>query len=81
MAKYIIFQRRGGRELLPVIFPEGENHDDMASVIQNDTGALRPLSAGFVKIQDGALKAYGTSPSLKLASRGEDSLILSDLLG
>lgn len=61
--KYIIVSGPDGE--MPVIFPRAYYHSDVA-------GRFAPaevVSAGFVRLSEGATECYGGSSSLKIVSR------------
>lgn len=58
------------------VFPNFLAHKDIAK-----TSFLMPISAGFVKIENGEVNCYGKSISLKLESREKDKELLSLFLG
>lgn len=64
--KYIIFEKDE-----PVIFSALINHRDMAQMV-----GKKPVSAGFVHLQDGEFGAGGSSFTLNLDSRPEDTEII-----
>lgn len=79
--KYIVTKQSDGKEEI-FIFPNSVNHDVMAESIkrmknQNHGDWRRviriPISAGFIE----GGKCVGKSETLKLASRAEDSKLLS----
>ena len=73
--KYIIFIRAGME--FPVLIP---NHFVSHNEIQGNF-ADKPVSAGFFKIADGKVTAYGQSISLKLESRAGDSSLIAKQFG
>jgi hypothetical protein len=65
--KYAILRPDGG-ELPPLLFPEYMQHSHMAQSVPATV-----VSAGRVSLEDGRTIAKGTSSSLNVASREEDS--------
>jgi hypothetical protein len=68
--KYVMLQLDGG-ELLPLLFPEFMQHDQMAQSVPATV-----VSAGHVHLEDGRIIARGASSSLDVLSREEDSGII-----
>jgi hypothetical protein len=65
--KYVMLRLDGG-ELLPLLFPEFMQHSHVAQSVPATV-----VSAGRVSLEDGRTIAKGTSSSLNVASREEDS--------
>ncbi len=65
--KYVMLKLDGG-ELLPLLFPEFMQHSDMASSVPATV-----VSAGRVYLENGHIVARGSSSSLGVSSREEDS--------
>lgn len=61
-AKYIVFD--DPLNFVAVVFPNFINHSDIASDLRYSIGP--PVSAGFVRWEDGKPVAYGRSESLNL---------------
>ncbi len=72
--KYVMLRLDSG-DLLPVIFPEFMQHSHMASSV-----AASVVSAGRVYVEDGKIIARGSSSSLGVSSREEDSEIIQGYL-
>jgi hypothetical protein len=68
--KYVILKLEGG-ELLPVIFPDFMQHAQIAGSIP-----AAVVSAGRVHLEGGNINANGSSSSLGMSSREEDSRII-----
>lgn len=76
--KYIVYDN--GMYSAPVIFPNSEDHGEFARRI----GVAREdvMSAGFVEIADGQVRAFGRSTSLQLAADSErDGRLINRMLG
>ena len=61
--KYIVFDTPNGEAA--VLFPRDFVHRAVADAL----APLRPVSAGFVAIEDGAARCHGTSASLGIGAR------------
>ncbi len=72
--KYVMLRLDSG-DLLPVIFPEFMQHSNMASSVPASV-----VSAGRVYVEDGKIIARGSSSSLGISSREEDSEIIQGYL-
>ncbi len=72
--KYVILRLDRG-DLLPLIYPEFMQHSNMASSI-----SATVVSAGRVYVEDGKIIARGSSSSLGVSSREEDSEIIQGYL-
>ena len=73
--KYIVVRGPDGEAA--IVFPRAFMHRWVADLFR----PLAPVAAGFVRLSDGQLQCYGTSESLKLASRPDrDSLLLDRAL-
>ncbi len=68
--KFVMLKLDGG-ELLPVLFPEFMPHSHIAQAVPATV-----VSAGRVHLEDGRIVARGSSSSLGIASREEDSQII-----
>jgi hypothetical protein len=68
--KYIMLRLDSG-ELLPLLFPEFMQHSHVAQSVPATV-----VSAGRVSLEAGKIIAHGTSSSLNVASREEDSGII-----
>jgi hypothetical protein len=68
--KYVMLKLDSG-ELLPLLFPELMQHSHMAQSVPATV-----VSAGRVYLEDGKIIARGTSSSLNVSSREEDSEII-----
>ena len=68
--KYVMLRLDSG-DLLPLLFPEFMEHAEMA---QSVTATV--VSAGRVYLEDGKLVARGSSASLGVSSREQDSEII-----
>ena len=68
--KYVMLKLDSG-ELLPLLFPEFMQHSHMAQSVP-----ATAVSAGRVYLEDGKIIARGTSSSLNVSSREEDSEII-----
>jgi hypothetical protein len=68
--KYVMLKMDGG-ELLPLLFPEFMQHSHIAQTIP-----ATAVSAGRVYLEDGKLVARGSSSSLGISSREEDSEVI-----
>jgi hypothetical protein len=68
--KYVMLKLDGG-ELLPLLFPEFMQHSHIAQSVPATV-----VSAGHVHLEDGRIVARGSSPSLDVVSREEDSAII-----
>ena len=73
-AKYIVFDN--GFYLYPIIFPAGLTHSEVAK-----RAGSRPLSAGFIRVVNGQVEAYGESLSLGLKAAETDSAFINRELG
>ena len=84
-SKYIVFD--DGLVESAVIFSRHFNHDNMAMAISNLGGSHlespKPVSAGFVQVlDDGTIRAYGESISLRMTSRPDvDSNLITKMIG
>lgn len=83
--KYIVTETNGGVEEI-FLFPRSVHHDCMAEVltfIKNQNGVnckrvyRKPVSAGFVSE---TMRCYGTSETLELESRKQDTELLRSQL-
>ena len=72
--KYVMLRLDSG-DLLPVIFPEFMQHSNIASSVPASV-----VSAGRVYMEDGKIIARGSSSSLGVSSRVEDSEIIQGYL-
>lgn len=70
--KYVMLKLDGG-ELLPLLFPEFMQHSHVAQPIPATV-----ISAGHVYLEDGKIVARGSSSSLGVSSREEDSQIIQE---
>ena len=68
--KYVMLRLESG-ELLPVIFPEFMQHAHIAGSVPATV-----VSAGRVRLEGGNIVAHGSSSSLGVSSREEDSQIM-----
>ena len=68
--KYVMFRLDGG-ELLPLMFPEFMQHDQMAQSVPATV-----VSAGHISLEAGKMVAHRASSSLDVLSREEDSGII-----
>jgi hypothetical protein len=68
--KYVMLRLDGG-VLLPLLFPEFMQHSHIAQSVPAIV-----VSAGRVRLEDGKIIAHGTSSSLNVLSRNEDSEII-----
>jgi hypothetical protein len=68
--KYVMLKLEGG-QLLPVIFPDFMQHAHIAGSIP-----AAVVSAGRVHLEGGNINASGSSSSLGMYSREEDSRII-----
>ena len=68
--KYVMLRLDSG-DLLPLIFPEFMQHSHVASSIPATV-----VSAGRVYLENGEVVARGTSKSLGVSSREQDSRII-----
>ena len=68
--KYVMLKLEGG-QLLPVIFPDFMQHAHIAGSIP-----AAVVSAGRVHLEGGNINASGSSSSLGVSSREEDSQII-----
>jgi hypothetical protein len=68
--KYVMLRLESG-ELLPVIFPEFMQHAHIAGSVPATV-----VSAGRVRLEGGNIVVHGSSPSLGVSSREEDSQIM-----
>ncbi len=68
--KYVMLRLDSG-DLLPVLFPEFMEHAEMAQSVPATV-----VSAGRVYLENGKLVARGSSASLGLSSREQDSEII-----
>lgn len=64
--KYIIFNSEFGR--FPVLFPESEDHSQMAHALD----WMKPVSAGFVYLENGVLSITGKSNTLRMGPDPDD---------
>lgn len=78
-AKYVIYEDAISDIPIPVIFPNHVQHINIHQML--DESGEKPLSAGFVYLQDGLLIAHGESLSLGVRSRAEDTEILNRMVG
>jgi len=65
--KYIIFEDFAGHPA-PILFPSRVSHGEIREQVPYSLA----LSAGFVELDQGALRVHGQSTSLGLKSRQED---------
>ncbi len=70
--KYVMLRLESG-DLLPVIFPEFMQHSHVAGSIPATV-----VSAGRVYLENGSIVARGTSKSLGVSSREQDSQIIQN---
>lgn len=79
--KYIVGEVYSG--LLPVlvaiVFPDTVEHAQVAHACVDGPAGIQ--SAGFFRIEDGQVVAYGESTSLGLASRSEDAILIAKAIG
>ena len=68
--KYVMLKLESG-ELLPVIFPEFMQHAHIAGSVPATV-----VSAGRVRLEGGNIVVHGSSSSLGVSSREEDSQIM-----
>ncbi len=68
--KYVMLQLNGGK-LLPLLFPEFMQHDQMAQSVPATV-----VSAGHISLEAGKIVAHRASSSLDVLSREEDSGII-----
>jgi hypothetical protein len=68
--KYVMLRLDSG-ELLPLLFPEFMQHSHVAQSVPATV-----VSAGRVSLEAGKIIVHGTSSSLNVASREEDSGII-----
>ena len=68
--KYVMLRLESG-ELLPVIFPEFMQHAHIAGSVPATV-----VSAGRVRLEGGNIVVHGSSSSLGVSSREEDSQIM-----
>ncbi len=68
--KYVMLRLESG-EVLPVIFPEFMQHAHIAGSVPATV-----VSAGRVRLEHGNIIAHGSSSSLGVSSREEDSQIM-----
>jgi hypothetical protein len=68
--KFVMLKLDGG-ELLPIPFPEFMQHSHIAQAVPATV-----VSAGRVYLEDGKIVARGSSSSLGVSSREEDSQII-----
>jgi len=68
--KFVMLKLDGG-ELLPLLFPEFMQHSHIAQAVPATV-----VSAGRVSLEDGKIVAHGSSSSLRVSARAEDSLII-----
>jgi hypothetical protein len=68
--KYVMLKLDSG-ELLPLLFPEFMQHSQIAQSVPANV-----VSAGRVYLEHGKIIARGTSSSLDVSSREEDSEII-----
>lgn len=73
--KYIIINDFYG--IKAFLFDEELNHANFADLVSPD---YLPISAGFVKLDDGHIYCHGNSISLHLSSRTEDLDIIRKAL-
>ncbi len=78
MMKYIVFDDHQGG-LHPVLFPQSEDHDKMATAVQRAKRWV-PRSAGSVRFIDGSIKCGVGSLTLKLKVHPTDSMIIYKFL-
>lgn len=70
--KYVMFEYMNNET--PVVFPRWVNHNEVR--IQG----RKPISAGFVFIENGVCMTYGKSTSLKISSKEEDGVFIEKML-
>ena len=68
--KYVMLRLDSG-DLLPLLFPEFMQHAQMARTVPATV-----VSAGWVYLENGTLVARGSSASLGVSSREQDSEII-----
>ncbi len=68
--KYVMLRLDSG-DLLPLLFPEFMQHSHMANSVP-----AKVVSAGRVYLEDGRIVARGSSSSLGVSSREQDSQII-----
>ena len=68
--KYVMLRLDSG-DLLPLLFPEFMQHAQMAQAVPATV-----VSAGRVYLKDGKLVAHGSSASLGVSSREQDSAVI-----
>lgn len=68
--KYVMLKLESG-ELLPLLFPEFMQHSHVAQAVPATV-----VSAGRVSLEDGKVVACGSSSSLSVSSREQDSRII-----
>jgi hypothetical protein len=64
----------------PLLFPERLKHSDVVAMIRLSVPDCRPVSAGFVMTTANGVAAYGSSLSLGVSSREQDTERLMLLL-
>lgn len=85
-AKYIVIQFMDEHDrlhFLPIIFPHLLAHADMwEGVVRSTSGAVQPVSAGFVDLVGRNIKCFGRSETLNLDSRPvKDAALITALNG
>ena len=73
--KYLIMEDFSGQPVV-FIFPRRVDHLDMREQLPYK----KALSAGYVALQDGALRCFGGHAELELHSRPQDEDIIRDSL-
>ena len=73
--KYLIMEDFSGQPVV-FIFPRRVDHLDMREQLPYK----KALSAGYVELQDGALRCYGGHAELELLARQLDADIIRDSL-
>jgi hypothetical protein len=73
--KYLIMEDFSGQPVV-FIFPRRVDHLDMREQLPYK----KAVSAGYVELEDGALRCFGGHAELELHSRQEDAAIIHDSL-
>ena len=73
--KYLIMEDFSGQPVV-FIFPRRVDHLDMREQLPYK----RALSAGYVELQDGALRCFGGHAEMELQARQQDAGIIRDSL-
>lgn len=71
--KYVVVRTPGGEA--PVVFPTQLMH----AYIARQLAPAEVVAAGFVTLNDGKVRCYGSSAGLHIAARGErDAMLIGD---